>query len=46
MTAAAVLGSATTRVVGQHFWHIVLLAAWCPIFGLVVLWERLKAGDR
>ena len=40
---AGLSGAVSARLLGGHFWHVVLLGAWLPIFALIVLFERLKA---
>jgi hypothetical protein len=40
---AALVASASNAFLGKHLWHIVLLAIWIPIFGVVVLVERVRA---
>lgn len=35
-----------SRLLDGHFWHVVLLASWMPIFGLLVAGERFAAHRR
>jgi hypothetical protein len=30
-------------LLGKHLWHIAMLGAWIPIFGAIVLFERVRA---
>jgi hypothetical protein len=37
------LASTYQALLGKHLWHLVVLAAWIPIFGAIVLVERVRA---
>jgi hypothetical protein len=37
------VASTSQGLLGKHLWHIVLLAAWIPIFGAIVIVERVRA---
>jgi hypothetical protein len=37
------LASTYQALLGKHLWHIALLAAWIPIFGAIVFFERVRA---
>jgi hypothetical protein len=36
------LASTSQALLGRHLWHLVMLAAWIPIFGAIVLLERVR----
>jgi hypothetical protein len=39
----ALLASTYQALLGKHLWHIALLAAWIPVFGAIVVIERVRA---
>ncbi len=42
--ADALLAAASRAPLGGHLWHILMLAAWLPIFGLIVWVEKHRAN--